>query len=270
MTTHATEHGTDVPPPAPAVVVDRVGMTYPGRRGGEPATVLADVSFEVERGRCLVIVGPSGCGKSTLLSCIAGLTRHTAGTITVHGEPVTGPHEQTAVVFQHASLLPWRTVRRNVEFGLDVRRSVPRPEVRSRAAEALRAVGLDGFADHYPHQISGGMQQRTNLARAFALQAPLILMDEPFGALDALTKESMQDQLVGLMARTASSTVFITHDIREALYLGDEVLVMSRRPGRVVARVTSPFAGRERTRAATEEAGFVAMAAELRDLLDHD
>lgn len=253
----------------PIVEIRNVGVTFPGRRGGAPVEALSAIDLEVKRGECMVVIGPSGCGKSTLMSCVAGLTQHTTGQIMVDGYEVTGPNEHLAVVFQQASLLPWRTVRGNVEFGLEVRREHPKELIRQRVNDAIAAVGLSQFADFYPHQISGGMQQRVNLARAFAMQAPLILMDEPFGALDALTKESMQDELVELMARAASTTMFITHDIREAIYLGDEIVVMSRRPGRIAGRFRSPF-GAGRTRRITEDPRFDALESELRALLDHN
>lgn len=254
---------------SPMVQIRDVGISFPGRRGGREVEVLADIDLEVARGECVVVIGPSGCGKSTLMSCIAGLTQHTSGQILVDGFEVDGPNEHLAVVFQQASLLPWRTVRGNVQFGLEVRRDLPKDQIGERVDNAIDAVGLTDFADFYPHQISGGMQQRVNLARAFAMQAPLILMDEPFGALDALTKESMQDELVGLMSRASSSTVFITHDIREAIYLGDEIVVMSRRPGRIAGRFRSPF-GSNRTRQITEDPRFDVLESELRALLDHD
>lgn len=252
----------------PMVEIKNVGIGFPSRKGAPIVEVLSDINLEVARGECMVVIGPSGCGKSTLMSCIAGLTQHTSGEILVDGFEVNGPNEHLAVVFQQASLLPWRTVRGNVEFGLEVRREYPKDEINLRVNEAINAVGLSDFVDFYPHQISGGMQQRVNLARAFAMRAPLILMDEPFGALDALTKESMQDELVELMARASSSTVFITHDIREAIYLGDEIVVMSRRPGKIAGRFRSPF-GKNRTRSITEDPRFDALEHELRGLLDH-
>lgn len=255
--------------PPPMVDIRKVGISFPGRQGGTSVEVLSDIDLQIARGECMVVIGPSGCGKSTLMSCVAGLTRHTSGEIFVDGFEVNGPNEHLAVVFQQASLLPWRTVRGNVRFGLEVRRELPKEDIAERVTNAIDAVGLTDFAEYYPHQISGGMQQRVNLARAFAMQAPLILMDEPFGALDALTKESMQDELVGLMARASSSTMFITHDIREAIYLGDEIVVMSRRPGRIAGRFRSPF-GANRTRKITEDPRFDALESQLRSLLDHD
>ncbi len=252
----------------PIVRVDDLVVSFPSRTSKTPVEVISGAGLTVERGSCVVIIGPSGCGKSTILSCIAGLTPYTGGSITVDGDRVDGPDDHSSVVFQHASLLPWRTVLGNVEFGLESRRQIPKREIRPRALEAIEAVGLAGYEDHHPHQISGGMQQRVNLARAFAVRAPLTLMDEPFGALDALTKELMQDELIRLMSMVSSSTVFITHDIREAIYLGDKILVMSARPGTIIAEFDSPF-GADRTRAMTEDRRFDELESSLRDLLGH-
>jgi NitT/TauT family transport system ATP-binding protein len=228
--------------------------------------VLDDVSFTVGAGEVVAIVGPSGCGKSTLLNCIAGLTSFDRGKIVVDGEEVTGPGFERAVVFQHASLLPWRTIKRNIAYGLELRRDVSKAEISARADEVIELVGLDGFASHYPHEVSGGMQQRTNLARALAVDPALMLMDEPFGALDALTKEMLQDELAALATRLSRTTVFITHDISEAVFLGDVVYVMSRRPGRIEARIPVPLK-RPRERAVTTTPEFEAIVAELRRLL---
>jgi NitT/TauT family transport system ATP-binding protein len=235
-------------------------------RSGEQQTVLKDISFSAERGEFIAIIGPSGCGKSTILNAIAGLTSYDSGSVLVDGAKITEPGPDRAVVFQHSSLLPWRTVARNIAYGLELRRQFDRTEIMGRVKRALAWVGLSDFGDHYPHQISGGMQQRANIARALAVEPTLILMDEPFGALDALTRESLQDQLSSLLARLGRTTIFITHDIVEAVYLADKVLVMSARPGRIIAEIPVEFR-KPRTRALTETAEFEILARRLRELL---
>jgi NitT/TauT family transport system ATP-binding protein len=226
-------------------------------------TVLADIDLDVRRGEFVTVIGPSGCGKSTLLNCIAGLTPYDRGAITVDGVEVRGPGPERAVVFQQASLLPWRTVERNVAYGLELRRECTPQEIKARVAAALELVGLTGFETHYPREISGGMQQRANLARALAVDPQLVLMDEPFGALDALTKEVLQDELSALAGHSPRATVFVTHDIEESVFLGDRVIVMSARPGRIEAVIEVPFP-RPRERGISEEDEFKALVRELR------
>ena len=263
----ATGAGPSGAAPAGFLTVDHVTKQYPPRqKGGQPLVVLDDVSLTAGSREFVVIIGPSGCGKSTLLSCVAGLTDYEHGSISIGGRAVDGPGTEAAVVFQHASLLPWRTVQQNVAYGLQRRRSASKQEIAERVQRAIGMVGLSGFEQHYPHEISGGMQQRTNLARALVVEPSLILMDEPFGALDALTKETMQDELSALFGQIDRAALFITHDIREAVYLADKVLVMSARPGRFVREFTIPFA-RPRTREITETPEFEEIVRELRHLL---
>jgi ABC-type nitrate/sulfonate/bicarbonate transport system ATPase subunit len=245
--------------------VSGLAKTFAPGRGRPPLEVLRDVSFSARRGEFVTVIGPSGCGKSTLLSAIAGLAPIDAGTIHVEGRPVTGPGPERAVVFQNASLLPWRTIEANVAYGLELR-GVSRSEIRDRVAEVLRLVGLAGFAQHLPREVSGGMQQRANLARALAVDPRLVLMDEPFGALDALTKEGLQDELSELAARTDRTTLFITHDIGEAVLLADQILVMGTAPGRIVRALTVPFE-RPRERSLIDGEEFKTLVGELRDLL---
>lgn len=247
--------------------VDRLTKAYPARNGDvEPLVVVDDVSVQAGSREFVAVIGPSGCGKSTLLSCIAGLTEFEQGTIVVGGKPVDGPGPGAAVVFQHASLLPWRTVEQNVAYGLRLHRTASKEEIAERVRRAIALVGLTGFEGHYPHEVSGGMQQRVNLARALVVEPSLILMDEPFGALDALTKETMQDELSALFSRSDRAALFITHDIREAVYLADKVLVMSARPGRIVREAIVPFP-RPRNRDLTESQEFEEIVRELRQLL---
>ena len=199
-------------------------------------TALADIDVAVAEGEFVCLLGPSGCGKSTLLKIIAGLIPATEGTIRIGGRDVTGPGPDRAVVFQDYALFPWMTVTDNVEFGLSAR-GVPPGRRHAVSAELLRAVGLAEFAGKYPHHLSGGMKQRVSIARALAVDPVLLLMDEPFGALDAQTRFVMQRELLRVWRAYRKTVLFVTHSIEEALYLGDRVLVMTARPGRVKAEI---------------------------------
>ena len=205
------------------------------------------LALKVERDEIMCVVGPSGCGKTTLLRCIAGLIELSDGRVLVHGEPVARhPPDGVAMVFQHFGLLPWKTVYDNAAFGLKVA-GVPRAEIRTRVAHYLELVGLTGFEKHFPYQLSGGMQQRVGLVRALAMNPSVLLMDEPFAALDAQTREVLQEELLALMERPdeRKTVVFITHSIDEAIILGDRIAVMSARPGRIKEVLDMPF-GRPR------------------------
>jgi NitT/TauT family transport system ATP-binding protein len=205
------------------------------------------LSLKVARNEILCIVGPSGCGKTTLLRCIAGLTDVSSGTLAVDGAPVAGrPPDGVAMVFQHFGLLPWKTVYDNAAFGLSMAGTPPNV-IRQRVEHYLELVGLVGFERHYPYQLSGGMQQRVGLVRALAMNPSVLLMDEPFAALDAQTREILQEELLALMQRPEErkTMVFITHSIDEAIVLGDRVAVMSARPGRIREMLQIPF-GRPR------------------------
>ena len=195
--------------------------------------VLDNVSFEVRRGEFFTIVGPSGTGKTTLLRVLAGLTPCATGSVQMHGRDLSGPPEDAVMIFQDYShaLLQWRTVARNVGFGIEGR--VDAAELKHRVQDALALVGLEKNADDYPWQLSGGMQQRVQIARALALRPSVLLMDEPFAALDAMTKASLQDELLRVRERTGSSFVFVTHDIEEAVYLGDRIAVITGSPGTI-------------------------------------
>jgi NitT/TauT family transport system ATP-binding protein len=208
-------------------------------------TVVAfrQLSLQVRRDEILCIVGPSGCGKTTLLRCIAGLTDLSTGRLTVHGDEVKGrPPDGVAVVFQHFGLLPWKTVFENAAFGLAMA-GTPAGEIKRRVEHYLELVGLTGFDQHYPYQLSGGMQQRVGLVRALAMNPSVLLMDEPFAALDAQTREVLQEELLQLMERPEErkTMVFITHSIDEAILLGDRIAVMSARPGRIKEMLDVPF-----------------------------
>jgi NitT/TauT family transport system ATP-binding protein len=211
-------------------------------------TVVAfsQLSLAVRHQEILCIVGPSGCGKTTLLRCIAGLTDLSGGKLAVHGKPVAGPPDGVAMVFQHFGLLPWKTVQENAAFGLAMA-GASNALIRERVAHYLDLVGLVGFERHYPYQLSGGMQQRVGLVRALAINPSILLMDEPFAALDAQTREILQEELLQIMETPdeRKTMVFITHSIDEAILLGDRVAVMSARPGRIKEMIEMPF-GRPR------------------------
>jgi NitT/TauT family transport system ATP-binding protein len=207
-------------------------------------TVVAfrQLSLEIKRDEILCIVGPSGCGKTTFLRCIAGLTELSTGLLTVDGKKVKGPPDGVAMVFQHFGLLPWKTVYDNAAFGLAMT-GASAATIKERVTHYLELVGLSGFEKHYPYQLSGGMQQRVGLVRALAMNPSVLLMDEPFAALDAQTREILQEELLQLMERPEErkTMVFITHSIDEALLLGDRIAVMSARPGRIKEMLDVPF-----------------------------
>lgn len=212
-------------------------LSYASERTGGQVEALKDISFSLEPGEFVSVVGPSGCGKSTLLGIIDGLLPATSGDIFVDGKRVSEPGRDRAMVFQEASLLPWRSVLQNITFGLECHH-VSWQESKGRAMDLIRLVGLEGFADAYPYELSGGMQQRVNLARALAVAPELLLMDEPFAALDAQTREIMQAELLRIWESTHKTVLFVTHQIDEAIYLSDRVIVLSSRPGRIAEIVT--------------------------------
>jgi NitT/TauT family transport system ATP-binding protein len=224
----------------------RAGTDRAGARQPTRFTALDGIDLEIAAGEFVVLVGPSGCGKSTLLDLLGGLTRPTGGRILMDGVPVTGPGLDRGIVFQQYALLPWRTAQGNVEFGLEAT-GVPRRERGARAREFLNLVGLSGFEDRHPHELSGGMRQRVGIARSLAYDPDVLLMDEPFGALDAQTRESLQDELLRIWQRTGKTVVFITHGIEEAVYLGQRVAVMTSRPGRIKQIVPVTFDSRTHT-----------------------
>jgi NitT/TauT family transport system ATP-binding protein len=204
--------------------------------GQQAFDAISSVSFDAEPGQFVCILGPSGCGKSTLLGALAGFLDVTCGSLSMDGVAIRGPSVERCMVFQQHTLLPWRNALDNVAFGLKMR-GMASAERRQRAGELLRDVGLAGFEHHYPAQLSGGMQQRVELARALVQRPNLLLMDEPFGALDAQTRLDMQELLLEVWTSARPTIVFVTHDVDEALFLGDRVLVMSSRPGRIKADI---------------------------------
>ncbi|MPZ22966.1 MAG: ATP-binding cassette domain-containing protein [Dehalococcoidia bacterium] len=215
----------------PHLELKNVGLTYEGKMGNVVA--LSDVNLTVDPGEFVALLGPSGCGKTTLLMLIAGLLKRSQGEVMIAGKTVRGPGPDRSVVFQEAGLLPWRSVVRNVEFGLEMRPRGQRQDLRARALHYVEMVGLRAFANHHPGQLSGGMKQRVNLARALVANPELLLMDEPFAALDAQTRDMMAVELLSIWERDKKTVIFVTHSLEEAVFLSDRVVVMSRRPGRI-------------------------------------
>ena len=234
---------------APATILfEGVGLTL----GGRP--VIAGLDLAIAPGEFVCVIGPSGCGKTTALRLAAGLVRPTVGTVTFDGRPMTGPRRDVAVVFQDygKALLPWRTAAGNVSLALEAA-GVPKAERADRIAGLLRRVGLPQHAGHYPSEMSGGMQQRLQIARCLAQDPKVLLMDEPFGALDAMTRQTLQDEVLAIVADTGATVLFVTHDLEEALYLGDRVLGLLPHPGRVGTAITVPLP-RPRDQLSTREA----------------
>jgi NitT/TauT family transport system ATP-binding protein len=228
---------------ATKIHVSRVGKTFGSAQHPNGAFVaLADLNLEIQESEILALVGPSGCGKSTLLDLVAGLTAPSYGEILLDGRKITGPGPDRSMVFQQYALFPWRTAQGNVEFALEGA-TVPRAERRRLARHFLALVGLSGAEDRYPHQLSGGMRQRVAIARSLSRDPAVLLMDEPFAAVDAQTREMLQDEILRIWARTRKTVLFITHSIEEALYLGHRVAVMGAKPGRIIDIIDSPFAG---------------------------
>jgi NitT/TauT family transport system ATP-binding protein len=219
---------------APALSAIDVRHYFAPARAQRPFLALDDVNLDIPAASFVALIGPSGCGKSTLLRVFAGLIAPTSGRAELVGEAIAGPDERKGMVFQEDAVFPWLTVARNVEFGLRAR-GVPRGKRRDVAREWINLVGLAGFEDAYPRELSGGMRKRVDLARVYASDPEVLLMDEPFGALDALTKLRLQGELLGLWERTRKTVVFVTHDLEEAVYLSDTVVVMGARPGRIAS-----------------------------------
>lgn len=220
-----------------AGAVEVRGLDHTYAAAGRVTQALADIRLDIKPGRFVVIVGPSGCGKSSLLMMMTGLLAPTSGTILCGGKPMTAPDpDRVGVVFQEASLYPWLTAQDNVEFPLSLRR-VPREERAARAREKLQMVGLEGFEDRYPHELSGGMKQRVSIARGLVQNPAILMLDEPFAALDEQTRISMGDELLRIWGETGKTVIFVTHSLTEAAYLADEIIVMSARPGRIIDRI---------------------------------
>jgi NitT/TauT family transport system ATP-binding protein len=221
------------------IIVENICHRYRPAAGRE-VLALEDVSLEVRAREFLALLGPSGCGKSTLLYLIGGFLPIESGKILVDGKPVTGPGPDRGIVFQNFALFPWKTVRKNVLYGLE-RQALPRQERERRAQAFIDLVGLTGFEEAYPSQLSGGMKQRAAIARTLAFDPRMLLMDEPFGALDAQTRSLMQSELLAIWEKARKTVIFVTHDVHEAVYLAERVAVMSARPGRIKTIVDTRF-----------------------------
>jgi NitT/TauT family transport system ATP-binding protein/sulfonate transport system ATP-binding protein len=218
------------------LVIDSVGRTFPGVRGGQPTVALQPTSLAVADNDFITVLGPSGCGKSTLLRIVAGLDAPTVGRVLLDGAPVTGPGADRGMVFQSYTLFPWLTVKENICFGLR-EKGTPKATQDEIAAHFIARVGLGGFERHYPRMLSGGMQQRTAIARALANEPKILLLDEPFGALDNQTRGLMQELLLAIWEAERKTVLFVTHDIEEAIFMANRVVVMTARPGRIKADV---------------------------------
>ncbi|MBX9649054.1 MAG: ABC transporter ATP-binding protein [Xanthobacteraceae bacterium] len=252
----------------PAKTVGRIDVANVSISLGEGAgafEAVRDLDFAVAPGELVCVLGPSGCGKSTLLGALAGHLKLTQGRLTVDDQPLLGPSPDRGIVFQQHTLFPWKRVRDNVAFGPKMR-GIGKAERRRSADEILKLVGLDGFEAFYPSQLSGGMQQRVEIARVLINQPRVLLMDEPFGALDAQTRSLMQEVLLDIWTKIPTTTVFVTHDIEEALFLADRIIVMSARPGRVIDDIRLPFARPRHSELVTEHE-FVRLKRHILNLL---
>jgi NitT/TauT family transport system ATP-binding protein len=249
--------------------IEHLSKRYWFEREDREVLAVSDVSLAVEDGEFLAIVGPSGCGKTTLLNIVAGLLPYEEGTVSIDGKRVDGPGVDRAVVFQHSSLLPWRTIAGNIRYGMEMQRRFDEATMHQRADYFVKMVGLNGFEKHFPNELSGGMQQRVNLARALAADPKVLLMDEPFAALDAQTREFMQAELLKIWSQDRKTVLFITHQINEAVYLADRVAVMSARPGRLKGVFKIPF-GRPRTLSLKRDPQFLEIEDSIWQLIEEE
>jgi NitT/TauT family transport system ATP-binding protein len=245
------------------MVVDRATLHYQTKSG--PLHALDNVSLEVRDGEFLCIIGPSGCGKTTLLWSMAGLIRLNGGDITLDGERITKPNPHIAMIFQDANLLPWRTVEKNIQLPFELKR---RPMDKARINKLLERVGLGGFNDKYPRELSGGMQQRASIVRSLAVDPSVLLMDEPFGALDAFTRDEMNLLVQEIWMETGKTIAFVTHSIPEAIFLADRIVVMSARPGRIAAVVDVDLPRPRKVEIQTEPE-FIARVMDIKLKIDH-
>ncbi len=247
----------------PRMVVDRATLHYQTKSG--PLHALDNVSLEVRDGEFLCIIGPSGCGKTTLLWSMAGLIRLNGGRITLDGDPITRPNPHIAMIFQDANLLPWRTVERNIQLPFELKRKAMD---KARINKLLERVGLGGFNEKYPRELSGGMQQRASIVRSLAVDPDILLMDEPFGALDAFTRDEMNLLVQEIWMETGKTIAFVTHSIPEAIFLADRIVVMSARPGRIAAIVDVDLPRPRKVEIQTEP-DFIARVMDIKVKIDH-
>jgi NitT/TauT family transport system ATP-binding protein len=253
----------------PKLDVRQVSLGHYTERTGQMLRVLDRIDLQVFEGELVSIVGPSGCGKTTFLNAVDGLAKISAGDIRVDGRLVDRPGPDRAMIFQHDSLFPWRTVAQNVAYGLELQGKASRTERSERSRAIIDLVGLGGFADHYPHELSGGMRQRVNIARALVMDPEILLLDEPFAALDAQTREFMQFELMKILARTKSTALFITHQINEAIFLSNRVAVFSARPARIkeIVEIDLPPV---RTHDLKHDPRFVALESRIWHLIEEE
>jgi NitT/TauT family transport system ATP-binding protein len=253
----------------PKLDVRHVSLEHYNERTQQTLAVLDDIDVQLQEGELVSIVGPSGCGKTTFLNAVDGLIAVTGGEIRVDGRLVDRPGSDRAFVFQHDSLFPWRTVVRNITYGLELQGRLGKSERRERAAALVDLVGLKGFEEHYPHELSGGMRQRVNIARALAVSPGILLLDEPFAALDAQTREFMQFELMKILARARATALFITHQISEAIFLSNRIVVFSARPARIkdIVAVDLPAV---RTLDMKHDPAFVALESRIWRLIEEE
>jgi NitT/TauT family transport system ATP-binding protein len=230
----------------PTISVEGLSHSFTDPQTRKTVHALDDVNLEILPGEFVTVVGPSGCGKTTLLNILAGFIRPRAGSAFVNGRLITKPGADRGVVFQELAILPWRSVYRNIAHGLEIQ-GVPKSEIHERVSQMTLLVGLEGFEDHFPHQLSGGMRQRVAVARTWVSDPDIILMDEPFAAVDAMTRLTLQEELNELTVRTGKTVFFITHSVEEAVFLGDRVMALSARPGRIKEEVHVPVPRAERS-----------------------
>jgi NitT/TauT family transport system ATP-binding protein len=221
------------------IQISQVGKVF--RTEGREVIALEDINLDVQPGEFICLLGPSGCGKSTLLNAVAGFSHPTAGSIVVNGQPVLAPGPDRGMVFQEYALFPWMTVEKNIAFGLEIKKQ-PKAQIREKVSALLQMLNLLDFRDRYPKDLSGGMRQRVAIARVLALDSPILLMDEPFGALDSLTRRNLQDELLRIWMEFKKTIIFVTHSIEESIYLADRIVVMTYRPGTIkkIVNVSTP------------------------------
>jgi NitT/TauT family transport system ATP-binding protein len=221
------------------IQISQVGKIF--RTEGREVIALEDINLDVQPGEFICLLGPSGCGKSTLLNAVAGFSHPTAGSIVVNGQPVHAPGPDRGMVFQEYALFPWMTVEKNIAFGLEIKKQ-PKAQIREKVSALLQMLNLQDFRDRYPKDLSGGMRQRVAIARVLALDSPILLMDEPFGALDSLTRRNLQDELLRIWMEFKKTIIFVTHSIEESIYLADRIVVMTYRPGTIkkIVNVSTP------------------------------
>lgn len=227
-------------------LLQAVGLAHEYESRGERIIALQDVNLTINEGDFVTVVGPSGCGKSTLAKIFAGLVKPTGGIAFYNESPITGPSRERGMVFQELAILPWRTVAGNIAHGLEIA-GIPKADRKKRISHLVNLIGLKGFEEKYPRELSGGMRQRVAVARTWATEPPVILMDEPFAAVDAITRITLQEELIRLSKSTRRTVVFITHSVEEAVFLGDYVVAMTSRPGRVLEIVKLPERGIDRS-----------------------